>query len=251
MKYQHIHLTILVSLSVMLLLSCKKEIEYEGLKGDLKGSVYLYDNEQSITNYSNVTVTAEGSSPLVKAVTNDKGEFTLQGLETGIYDIVFSKEGFATYKIISLQFIGGDTITAGYNPTLYKLPDFSITELKADTFRYIPSYPYFYVNITASVSNKSDYCYLRFYLSDNPKVSYSDYQFTDILMARNGQLLNQLSTDILKTINKYPAGKKMYLIVYPDIAYSNSYLDIITGKQIYGINPDRGSAVVSFTIPKL
>lgn len=240
MRYSYFLFKILAfTCLAMILLSCKKEILYEGPVGDLKGRAILSDRNVTLTDYSGVEVIIDGSTPELRTTTNEKGEYTIQGLKTGIYDIVFTKNGFGTYKIVSFQFLGGNISTYAGSVTLNKLPDFSITDLKVDTGRFSP-YNYF-VNVKVSLS-VTTYYYMRYYISDSPDVSYSNYQATDYIY-------NLLSFNLLETfLSKLPKGKQLYIIFYPS-ASNSSYIDISNGSQIYDINSAKASKVVPFMIP--
>jgi hypothetical protein len=228
---------------MMILFSCKKEVYYEALKGELKGRVGLTDNSSTITDYSGVSVILDGSSPGLQTTTNAKGEYNFTDVKTGIYDIVFSKEGYGTYKLVSYQFIGGNIPTFIYPISLGKVPDFSITSLQVDTGRYSP-YTYF-VNVTGKISVLT-YSYLRVYLSDRPDVSYTNYQATDVIFVNN---TGEITYNLNNIISKYPKGKQLYIIVYPGIYSSSSYIDLSSGNSIYTINTQKGSAIIPFTIP--
>lgn len=228
---------------MMIVFSCKKEVYYEGLKGELKGKAGLYENNTTITDYSGVSVTLDGSSPGLQTTTNAKGEYEFTDVKTGIYDIVFSKEGYGTYKLVSYQFIGGNLPTFVYPVSLAKIPVFSITSLKVDTGRYNP-YSYF-VNVTGKVSVTAS-SNLRIYLSDRPDVSYTNYQATDYTFCNSA---GEISYNPYNLITKYPKGKQLYIILYPSPYYFSSYIDLSTGNPIYTVNTQKGSAIISFTIP--
>ena len=243
--YSILRTTVYVSLA-MFLFSCNKETVYEDqLGGDLKGFVWVYNNNSTLTDYSGVTVTVDGSSPVLKTTTNEKGEYTIEGLKTGIYDLVFTKDSFATYKMISFQFVGGNVpLDAGF-VSLYKLSYAKINDLKVDTSSY---YQYYYaINVHGSLSGPSiSYIYLRYYVSDSPDVSYTNYQATDYSYSSSTGVFSFSPSNTL--LSKFPKGKQLYIILY-SCTTSSSYIDINTGNQIYMINADKASAVVPFMIP--
>ncbi|HEX2934474.1 MAG TPA: hypothetical protein VHO72_03905 [Bacteroidales bacterium] len=101
-------------------LSCKKEVYYEWPKGTLTGSVSL----QSSPSYNwvkgqGVLVKVEGSSPLAQTTCDENGNFSIENLETGIYDIVFSKAGYTTTTLYSFQFVGGKVPYSAGHVDLY------------------------------------------------------------------------------------------------------------------------------------
>ncbi len=243
--YSILRTTVYVSLA-MFLFSCNKETVYEDqLGGDLKGFVWVYNNNSTLTDYSGVTVTVDGSSPVLKTTTNEKGEYTIEGLKTGIYDLVFTKDSFATYKIVSFQFIGSNVPTVASPVELYKLPDVKISDLKVDTSK---NSPYSYsVIVHGSLSSSSSSLYLRYYISNSPDVSYSNYQASDYSFPSSNVMFSfYINSNLL---SKFSRDKPLYIIFYPCLSALTSYIDINTGNQIYMVNTSQGSAVVPFMIP--
>lgn len=231
---------------VIFCVSCKKETVYEALTGDVKGRVRLIDINGSTTEVNDlagVEVTVEGSSPAMKAITDDKGLYSFTNLETGIYDIVFKKDGFSTYKIVSWPFTGGTVTTYIDNIYLYKLPDSEIIRLHITT-------PYNAngetITFSSIVTNEAATLY-QYYISDKANVSYSDYLITGHTYSYQDEMIINISRE---TIFILPKNKKLYIIAYPSGYNSNSYLDIETGLQIYPVNPAQASNVVEFTIPE-
>jgi hypothetical protein len=191
----------------------------------------------------------DGSSPVLKTITNQKGEYSITGLKTGLYDIVFTMQGYCLYKIISRQFIGGNTALFIEPQTLYKLPDFTLSDLKVDTGRtsYGGIYGSYFVKLSGKILN-SGTSYCQYYISERQDVSYKNYQATDynIISGTSGSFYFSLSSSI---INKFKKGDKLYFIVYPSANTYQSYRDIETGNLIYSINIDKASSIIPFTIP--
>jgi hypothetical protein len=228
---------------VILLFSCKREIIYEGPTGELAGKITL--SGVNVKDNSGVLVTIDGASPTLHTTTNAKGEYSIQNVKTGIYDIVFTKDSFSTFKIISFQFIGGNVPSYVYPRTLYKLPYFSITDLKVDTGRY-NSYNGF-VTVSGLLPNSPNIVF-RYYLSYSPDVSYTNYQQTGYLYSNPGENLSfNFNSNVLKN---FISGEKIYLILYPSSFYNTqTYIDMVTGNPVYGVNVSMASAIVSFVLP--
>lgn len=219
--------------------SCKKEIIYEGPAGDLKGSALLYEKFSPVSDNSGIEVVIEGTSPELKTLTASDGGFMFSGLKTGLYNLRFSKQGYATHKIVSFQYLGGNVSTNLYPVRLYKLPGFSITSLKADTGRYSRYNGYVKVTLTLS-SSLSEYNSVRLYVSDKPSVSYSDYVST----------MHTEFASFSLDLKRLPKGKQLYMICYPSAIENEGYIDIVTGNTIYYIRTDAPSGIRSFMIPK-
>lgn len=65
---------------------------------NISGYVSLYDEGVGKVDDSGMTVTVEGVTPAVSAVTDAKGYFILPELRYGTYTLVYSKSGYGTYK---------------------------------------------------------------------------------------------------------------------------------------------------------
>jgi hypothetical protein len=228
---------------VVLLISCKREIIYEGPMGALAGKITLAGF--NVKDNSGVLVTIDGTSPALHTTTNEKGEYSIENIKTGLYDIVFSKDSFSTFKIISCQFIGGKLPSYIDPITLYKLPYFSINDLKVDTGTY--SWQTGFVKVSALLNNSTSGT-LRYYLSYSPDVSYTNYQQTGYIYVNAGNNLSyNFNTTALRNFKK---GKNIYIILYPSsVSYSGTYIDLITGNTIYGVNVSLPSSIVSFVLP--
>lgn len=226
---------------ILLCFSCKKEITYEGIKGDAKGKVRLLDpnSTEIITDYSGVAIVVDGASPEMNTVSDKDGKYTLPGLRTGVYDLVFKKEGYATFKIMSWLFAGGNVPAYISSVILYKIPESKVSDLKVDT-------SYFGVNAEAKVTNRNQLNY-RYFISDKPDVSCDKYLVTNSMYLYADDPSLQVSINV-SVINIFPKGKKLYVKVYP-CASSSGYMNSETGLMSYPVNPDQGSNTAEFTIP--
>lgn len=222
---------------IILCFSCKKEILYEGPVGDVKGRLKLYDSFNAITDYSGVEVSIDGTSPIMKTTTGKDGVFTFTNLKTGVYNLIFKKQGYVTHKILSWEFVGGNIPVIVGPLYIYKLPDSKVTDLKVDTS---------YIGIVASakVSNYNQSCY-RYFIGDEPDVSCEKFLVSNTYFLY-GQDFKINLTDL--TFQKFAKGKKLYIILYPS-ALGSGYLNIETGTNSYPVNPEQGSKVVGFTVP--
>lgn len=86
-------------LSSLFLILAAGSVFSQGTTGGLKGKV----RDTKGKSLSDVTITVRQEGEDLKAVkTDSKGEFKMEGLEAGIYNVVFEKEGFGTgvlYKV--------------------------------------------------------------------------------------------------------------------------------------------------------
>jgi len=97
--------------------------------GDIAGNIFLYsDNGQVLKDNSGVTITLDGRQYSTQSLPN--GTWKLSGVPAGIYDIVFSKPGYITYKEYGVQFVGGGTLFLYYRIWLSQIPPTTIIEFK-------------------------------------------------------------------------------------------------------------------------
>jgi hypothetical protein len=230
--------------------ACEKETEYEVLSGQLIGYVTLYDNDRNnISDNSGAEIIIEGSNPQIKVLTDEDGQFTIDNLNSGIYNIVFKKEGFCQHKIVSYQFIGGNKPATIYQTALYSLSDFQIDNLEITDLEMQYSVEFM---VTAKVSNQNENTssYFRYYLSDKADISYKNYISTDAAYSFSGneEISFYLQIDTLK----FPIGSELYLIMYPASEIYQYYIDINSGNKIYtSININKPSEVANITIPEV
>jgi len=235
---------LIVFLVIILHVSCKKENEFNPLTGQLLGFVVL---NGTTTDNSGVTVTIEGSDPEIVSKTDERGMFFVDGLKSGTYNIIFYKEGYNKYKEIGYQFVGGGkpsslgTITL-LSPPLFEVLNPSITDYSNES--------YVMLLITGKLfsSNEIKYAAVRYYLSNDPGVSYKNY-------IENKTIENigiDLNYYILINTLKFPSGSDLYLKIYPSLDYDQYYFDIEIEKKIYtDINYDKASETVKIIVPNL
>ncbi|MFO7658662.1 MAG: carboxypeptidase-like regulatory domain-containing protein [Bacteroidales bacterium] len=231
-------------------ISCQKEIIYTGIPGQLKGRV----RDNNGNNLGNVKVTITGTpSPLV-IYSNEEGIFSFDDLKTGIYNLEFAKDSFGTFRINSFQFLGGN-IPSWINPVvLYKPPSTIISDVKVEL-----DTNYIYSDIISpiitgklKIDANSSYIFARYFLSDQPDVSATNYKISDEKILRIVQADSTFRDNITININKglYNEGNTIYIVFYPSVTFSyNTYQDIETGNLIYTNISNQGSNIASFKIP--
>lgn len=225
---------------VLSTVSCKKETKAEWPKGALEGRALLYTVSTPMDDCSGIKVTVEGSSPLSETITDENGRFTIENLETGIYDIAFSKEGFGTYKMISVQFTGGNIPYYLDDVSLYKVPDVGnpVITLVEEA-----------VNIAISKPRPAEFDGFQYYLSNDPDVSYINYQTSGILTVSTGTTPGNYRVHLPSfNTSGFAVGNRIYIIVYPRTISTLQYINLNTGNYIFpNINTNQPSNIISFT----
>jgi len=234
---------------LLLNVACEKAIEYEVLSGQLIGYVTLFDNNQNnLSDNSGVEIIVEGSNHQIKASTDEDGQFIVDNLKSGIYNFVFNKEGYCQHKIISYQFVGGNKPGTIYQTGLYSLSDIQIDSLEITDLER--QYNVAFMVTAVSHQQVNSFSYYRYYLSNEPEISYKNYISTDVAYSFSGteNISFYLEIDTLK----FPVGSELYLIMYPTSEAYQFYTDINSGKKIYtSINIYKPSEVANITIPEV
>lgn len=242
-------ISVLISLA-LILGSCSKE-EISLVTGDLKGQVYLINQNgyNQFNNFEGVTVTLDGSNQ--SFITDSTGSFNFNDLKTGTYNILYSKEGYCDCQAQAYAHIGGD-YPSTVSLLLFEKEQFDIGLANAFTTETYFDTTMFNLQLEISVSNmEKSYSGLKLYLSNDPEVSYINYdkQF-------NMDVYNDYSRTFIISLKKshYPVGSKIYLIAYP--ARTNygdhNYLNLETGKKISClINEDMPSAIQEVLISNI
>lgn len=243
MKYSFVNLAVIVVL-LTIATSCTKETDYNLLKGSLNGVVYSSGEYSDIP----VQVMLEGHKYSKTATSDYNGKYSFTGINTGTYNLKFSKEGFGTYYLYGFPFIGGDSVTETVpSVNLAHLPDASISELTLNMTIETIRTEYFTIinkNINWTGVIKGSAPNLMAYLSSDPNVSYNNYKqhyFTQ-------QGFNIIKLSDFDTL-QYKKNAKIYMILYPYEMLGSSYTDMNTGCRVYsGIQPKGASNVASVIV---
>lgn len=214
---------------------------------DITGGVNLYDEGTSIlSSHAGMTVTVEGLQPAVSATTDAAGRFTLTNVPFGTYNLVYTKSGYGTFKLMNLSHTnsGGATYISLTN-SLGQISTTAVTALSASLVNgdIVISTT---VSPGATIANTR---YLRFFYSTSSSVSSTNYmKYSDGMVAQiNPYLLTRKHTDLVDM--GFAAGTTVYVKAYGDSFWANSYLDNVTNKQVF---PNLGSSsanAVSFVVP--
>jgi hypothetical protein len=232
---------------LLLATGCKKETECDVLKGQLIGYVNLIDNQGYwLTDNSGVEVIVEGNELQKKALTNAEGQFIIDNLKSGTYNIIFNKEGYCQHKVISVPFVGGNKPATIYGTNL-----FALSNLQIEWLAVMGRQPLYPTNllVIAYVSDQDISTLCRYYLSNGPDISYKNYSSTGVTSGywSHGDVNFGIPVDTLK----FPVGSELYLIMYPASEKYQYYFDINSGKAIYtSININKPSEVVSIAVPE-
>ena len=84
-------------------------------KGNIEGNVAVFNEYGSAAgDPSNVKVRLEGGNSIRETLTDKDGNWSFNDVPAGTYDIILSKEGFSTFKILRTPHVGGTLATVPY-----------------------------------------------------------------------------------------------------------------------------------------
>lgn len=240
-----------VILLMLFFVSCKKEVRYELLTGDLIGYVDLKDEfRNQITDNSGVKVTIEGSQPQRSTYTDTEGRYIIEDLMMGTYNIVFSKPGFGTHKIISYGFVGGAKSQYVRSQEFYRITDVQIKNLMIMPYK---DSPYIELKVVANLYDEKGEFKSSFMCFLHDKEDVSNLNHKSSFVVNHETNIDILDFSFRVDLKDFHSGQKLYMIAYPT-SYCNyhGYWDISTGEYIHtGIDKYKPSNVASITVPEI
>lgn len=246
MKANHL---ILFSLLFVGLYSCKKKEENTtpvATKANISGNVNLYNEGVTILDPSGMTVSIEGSNPLITALTDIDGRYTLSQVPFGTYTLVYEKAGFGTYKKFNVQHNSSTGTFISQTPSLGQNATTTVTSLSASSSVDFPVILSVETNPAASLSSTK---YLRFFFSSNANVSNENYEhYLEPIAVQNSPHNLNLSQNAIDVLG-FTSGQTIYAKCYGDAFYSNSYSDPVLIRDIFPNLNLTSAAAVSFVIP--
>lgn len=232
-------------LIIISLVACKKE-EDKATTSSISGKVKLFDDGENNLNNIDMTVTVEGTAPLLSAKTDQNGEYSIQNVPFGSYTLQFNKTGYGTYKIFNaaLTNTGGpliisETISLGQFSTTSIINRFSIDVLESSIE---------FKGTVDPAGTTEIPRYLRIFYSSSENVSSTNYSsFSDQYGVSEALFQIIVTTAELNNMG-FASGTTVYMKMYGDSYWSNSYEDPSSGKMVF---PNLNSSPVSgsFIVP--
>jgi hypothetical protein len=234
---------ILVSVLIVLSLSaCKKEKSPEpetpvpspATTGNLYGKVIHFDQygSQYSSGLNTTTVSLEGKG--FKTVTDDKGNYTLKGLSSGTYTIIYEKPGCG--KIIKQNYIYtlGDSLI--FNVGVSDFPTFVInTAYAKDSTWFSGTLKGIYFGATTNTPNKNASVVAIIGKSQNLDIekpeTYLNYPISS--RADTADFNRFFSYSLLKDTYGFKKDSIVYIKVYPVSILSSSYFDTKYNTPVY------------------
>ena len=222
------------------------------LKGDITGFVNLFDETGNSIAKDGMKVTLVGSSPEISGTTNEDGKYELKGVESGTYDLAFTKTNFGTFRRLSVPHLGGNAPTFLGSNNLWETAKTVVSKLSVEvkgTSILVSgaSTPVMPAGTAASLQRRA-----RVFFGKDDKVSFLNYvsTFNQFLIpaptGSDGTFALSLTN---ANFSGFKSGDKVFIICYGISPLENAFTDIVTGRTIFsGVNPT-ASNVVSVTLP--
>ena len=216
--------------------------------GTLTGYVSTFDQYgfKVMGDLGGVTVHISDSTA-DSTVTDASGKYTFSNLKTGIYNMTYSKPGYATMPAQDLSFLGGGTIIR--NASISRYPSFSIFNLIAidTTIATDPGVLVRGIDTADQVART----FIVFGSASNTVSSapgsYAYVNTGTIKAGSGGWNLFIPSQDLHD--NGLTSGTTAYFVAYPIATGSSTYIDLGTGKTVYTAISATPSSVLTVTVP--
>ncbi|NNV56413.1 hypothetical protein GD597_13160 [Panacibacter sp. KCS-6] len=240
---------VLVLGCIALAVACNKSdfVPNGGSNEKLNGSVKLYDDLGNPIISNGMTVSLQGTS--YSTVTDSSGKYSFKNLPFGTYTLVFTKQGFGTYKLDTFRFADNfsDTPVLAPEKILGAMATTSISNLSitidtlADTIKIIST-----VQPPANADTARG---IRLFFGSTQAVSATAYNsFSGLYKAKQATGSARFSYADFYSLG-YRTGDSVYVKSYGESLVPNDYIDISTGKSVFPNVNNNTVAAVGFVLP--
>jgi hypothetical protein len=240
---------LIVGCFTILMLACKdKTVVPPITTANIHGDVILYGEGPSrVVDQGGMVVTVDGTTPEIITASDTNGEYTLRDVPFGTYNLTYFKSGYGVFKLFGI--VHDDTTGA---PTIIlevpELGELSTTQvtLVETTATSSDVTTLTTMDPPASTENVR---YMRFFYHTESTVSDSNYlSFSDVVASKIA--INQHTLTKMELNNMgFASGTTVFVKVYGDSFYSNSYDDPESGLKIFPNLNENSAAAVSFVVP--
>lgn len=241
---------VLLSLTLALFGSCNNDddpdVDPSPNASDISGSVFLYGEGIDRAPNEGMTVTVENSNPVKSAVTDSDGKFLIKDVPLGTHNLVFTKNGYGTFKMFDIVHVTDNRPTAITSiPSLGTVSTTQVTQLTAA----VAATEVTVEATTNPAGNTGNTRYVRFFLHNASNVNdvfHSVYSPT--FVSRMNPYVKTYSKSELNAMG-FASGSTVFVRVYGDSYWSNQYDDPGLDRRVFpNLNPN-AAAAVSFVVP--
>jgi hypothetical protein len=245
--------TFILSVFLLLINGCNDEPEDGGLSTiDLNSYIQVYDKESLLTDPEGARITLFSPDSLYSGLYDAEGHVLLKNIESGTYNIKYSKPGYSTQMRYGVRVIGGpaEGIVSGAN--LYELPTEIISNLNINFYQ-------FYCQVSGELADlNGERMAVRLFISLTPEVSSTNF-FTTTTMAiessdmTDGTHFSFVEYDLASfLVNYIGVGDTVYIKAYVthlrDLNVLMYYYDEVNDVYVFNTLGPEGSNTVEVTI---
>lgn len=194
-------------------------------QSDIVGYVKLYDVVGTpLDDNSGILISAEIDGNILSTNSDKAGKFTFGGLETGTYNITYSGTNFPTIKKYGIAHTGiGNNFIGSIN--ISTKPDF-----KMGTFQVTSAGGYKF----SGTYTKNETRNITVFFGKTSTVNKDNAIYSQTITGNAGQLPNTLNYSNSNLTNRgFNIGETIYAIAYPSTSYTNTFVELETGKLIF------------------
>lgn len=236
-------ITIVSSLLILTLFSCKKEkktvdetpVSPSATSGNLSGTVSQF-NQFGVTYTTGLnTTTVSIDSTNTTCVTDQNGHYTFTNISSGIYTLVFKKPGCGLIKMPDINFNFSDT--TNYNASVADIPVFSISSayVKDTSWFTAPALAGIYYNANTSPVNVK--ATIVAIVSKSANLSLADplsyIKFSPASLVNTVDYGRFLSYNFLSQSYGFKKDSIIYVKIYPVATTGASYYNNKVKKPVY------------------
>ncbi len=241
MRYSSFYTPLLLLGAGVFLTSCQGEDGPVGPAGTVQansiiGFIRAYDEFGASLDQNGSTVTVDGITPAIQAVTDNAGRFELPGVPVGTYNLTVSRAGLATTRRIGVPHTGG-TQPTNLNPIFQSAVSSSvITNLTISP----PTQGNYFARGSFDFTNPSirnDYRILMVASATLPVTQQNAVPVGGVYATNMGSNNFNLYIDNI-TDRGFVSGQTVYIAAVGVPIYDFPYTDPVSGFDIY---PGRGA----------
>jgi hypothetical protein len=239
---------LLIGLCILILCSCKKDTTSSNISlGKLSGSIQTWDDKlNSINDAQGITVTI-GNLPNTNTTTDANGRFSFENLPYDEYEIVISKSGYGTKKVIGVKHASTTTTIPVIGFGKVSTTVVSSFSINGNTFNGEPGVSFNYAFSPApTTSNRS---FVRYFFSNAATVSNTNYSAFSSLRSYSSNISFAGFNNGEFAAMGFTSGQTIFVKVYGDSFQSNDYIEPNSGLRIFPNLNNTSPAAVSFVMP--
>ncbi|MFN3795126.1 MAG: carboxypeptidase-like regulatory domain-containing protein [Chitinophagaceae bacterium] len=231
-------------------------------RANIVGRILLYDEDGNLAaDNSGITVAIDNST--VRTTTDATGNWKLDSIPQGTYDITYTKAGYGTGKIMGLHHAATNhqTTSLAKPEVMSTISGIEVTALQIAGFDKNPTVQnmislglahngVFIEPIFTNTSGKLKP--VRFFFSDKNDVSSKNYTATFKLKMNGTNEITETMIFDTKWMNSngFKTGQTVYVIAHGDGSVDDGYDDPASGVRVYPSISPKASPVSSFVVPK-